>query len=1120
MHRALLTLCLLHAAAAAADEIWRIGEFDDSFAEFAVAGSYRGFPGAFPGEIGFTAGQSAATADWPYIHPGPVDVWAGSRAHPATIEFTLSSAPARPLRFTIDLVDVQSGVPTDLVVDVNGVEGRTRLPAGGGDGSLSDPSLGKEHVVSCVLGPELFVAGRNAITIRTEGSWVTYDALSLSEETSNTPPSIRELAIEPTPLVKRSTEEHGGGRVVVARVTADGAVSEITIRIELRGRPAREETLARGVAFGDAEWEFLVPEASEPTPLTVTARSGGASASATTTLEPVRRMRLFLTPSTHTDIGYTDLQENVIQRHCENTDVAIDLCERYPGFGWNLEVAWQEDVYRERRDPERMERLYALAREGRIGVQAGYLNMLTGLCSHEELNRWLYHAYSLARREGVPFESAVTTDVPTQVWSVPTTLAAAGIRYYANGINNTRGEPWRDVQTPHPWWWEGPDGSRVLAFFSPGYAHAAGPLSSIGELRRWATAAVYGAAVSPYDALCSYGGFSDNVALNPHAAEVADEWARTYEWPKLIVGPQAAYLRYMEEHYGDDLPVLKGDPGVYWEDGAASTARETGLNREAHELASAADALFAVGQTLGLERAPKERLTEVWKNALLFDEHTWGAHNSVSEPDNPWARAQWDVKAQFAHDAYAQGAALVAEGLPGLAGAVRADGRALVLVNPTSWPREGEYVQMSLPEGLTPSDPTTGEPLPTCVVAGERGTEATLIACPTLPAWGYVTCPLVPGETAESRVVPIEGAPVLENAHYRLMFSTEDGSVVSAIDKATGRELVDSSAGRGLNAYLYVGGGDGTSVVSYGAPPFEPEIQPVTRPEIELTELPCVAKVLEIRTSGHRTPSVVSRVTLWDAAARVDFENNLTREEERAKEAVYFAFPFAASDPEVRLEIPNGVTRACQDEPPGGCTEWHCVQHWARVVSPDGGIVWASPDAPLVCVGDINRGLWPREREAANGALYSYVMNNYWFTNYKAGQDGAFRFRYAFTTADAATDAGAARFGWQRSMPVLVEEIPGAQHGPLPSTASLVSVTPGSVMVTAVKPAEVGQALVVRLFSLAEEPVEAVLDVSALPVGQAALANLVEEYERDLPMRGGKVTVTVPPLRPVTVVLR
>ncbi len=36
---------------------------------------------------------------------------------------------------------------------------------------------------------------------------------------------------------------------------------------------------------------------------------------------------------------------------------------------------------------------------------------------------------------------------------------------------------------------------------------------------------------------------------------------------------------------------------------------------------------------------------------MLYDEHTWGAYCSISEPDSEFTKAQWKIKAQFAVDA-------------------------------------------------------------------------------------------------------------------------------------------------------------------------------------------------------------------------------------------------------------------------------------------------------------------------------------------------------------------------------------------------------------------------------------------------------------------------------------
>ena len=771
--------------------------------------------------------------------------------------------------------------------------------------------------------------------------------------------------------------------------------------------------------------------------------------------------------------------------------------------------------------------------------------MLTGLCSHEELNRWLYYAHSLKRRHGVPFESALTSDVPTQTWSLPSTLAAAGIRYYATGINTTRGYTFNKLMSGHPYWWEGPDGSRVLAYFAPGYAHAAGPLSNMNELKNWVIANTRNRADFPYDALFLYGGFGDNQAIQENVAATAQEWANTYEYPKVIVSTNAAYFRYMEATYGRDLPVVRGDGGHYWEDGAASSAQETALNRRAHETASAADALFALAHCAGGKRPPATALDELWKNILLYDEHTWGAYSSISEPDSAFSKEQWRIKASFAQEADRQSGELLEGGLDELAARIKTEGPALLLFNGTSWDRENELIEVDLPTDVWPGDPKTGEPLPAAGTVLREESRRVHFVAPTIPAWGYVACPLVQGKPgqAKSRHYEMGAAIVLENRHYRVAVDSQRGCITSLIDKATGRELVDQGAGYGLGEYLYVSGGDGTNIVDIGAnkpaeltihEPHEPNAADVP----DELRFEGVCETLSVVGQAEKTPLVWTRITLYDAVPRVDLRVQLRRFGERKKEAAYIAFPFAAADPEVRLEIPNGVMRPEVDQLPGGCKEWYALQHFARVRSDAGEIAWASVDAPLVCVGDINRGLWPEKLEVKNGRLYSYIMNNYWFTNYKADQEGGggiddtlhtgqnaeakdgFVFRYSITSR-ASSDAEAARFGWQAAMPIRMKLITGAQEGPLPATpTSLCRVSPESVAVTAIKTPEVGSGLVVRLFSYDEKPVTARVKLGVAGLREAELCNLVEEPVEKLQLSDGEFKVRVTPMAPVTVVVR
>ena len=86
--------------------LWEIGEADDSGAEFALApGGY----GDFKEDGYYGVGHSAPGRDWPYVHPGPSDVWAGGRPHTFRIVFAVPETPADGTCVVhFDLLDTQT----------------------------------------------------------------------------------------------------------------------------------------------------------------------------------------------------------------------------------------------------------------------------------------------------------------------------------------------------------------------------------------------------------------------------------------------------------------------------------------------------------------------------------------------------------------------------------------------------------------------------------------------------------------------------------------------------------------------------------------------------------------------------------------------------------------------------------------------------------------------------------------------------------------------------------------------------------------------------------------------------------------------------------------------------
>jgi hypothetical protein len=117
------------------------------------------------------------------------------------------------------------------------------------------------------------------------------------------------------------------------------------------------------------------------------------------------------------------------------------------------------------------------------------------------------------------------------------------------------------------------------------------------------------------------------------------------------------------------------------------------------------------------------------------------------------------------------------------------------------------------------------------------------------------------------------------------------------------------------------------------------------------------------------------------------------------------------------------VVDPAKDMYPGAGHEWFSIQHWISVQQ-DGLSATVMPlDAPLATFGDINRGEWPTEFGQRPGNIFSYVMNNYWHTNYRAAQGGHFRFRYVITSAARTDVAALSRVGWEESTPLEHDQI-------------------------------------------------------------------------------------------------
>ena len=1086
-------IVLLSATCAFSDDIiWQIGQNDNNYSEFALARNHSAYPQTFPTGVHFEIGKSDPAKDWCYIQPGAVDVWPGPGERPSEIVFNMENEPKGTYVLMVDFVDIQTAYGASLQILVNNSSQMYDLSPGANEQSLSIPEKGVEQILRAYVPAGNLRKGKNTIVISSAGgSWALYDYLTFS--TCSVPPKdITSLTLTPTILFK----DTNSGLKQIMKVSVDVFNDQASAKTVLTSEKGwTVEHTFSNLGFGRQELEIETPVVTEEQKVHLKVITGDDSFETDSVLSPQKQWKMYLLPSTHFDLGYTDIQDNVLALHRRNEDNALEWIDQYPEFIWNLEGSYL--FYDYLVNGKNKTQLIAAAKSGRIGVQGFLGNELTGICSSEGLNR-LVDYYDVLRNEyGIASDCAMQTDVPTMVSTVPMILAGHGIKYLSHGINATRARGDQAFQNiPH--YWESPDGSRVLMWKTGGY----GLTSSItgmgdgGNLRYTQKQIIQhlngyiNRKDYPFDAVLMHGGYGDNSPNSAALVKVPAEWNSKYAYPKLIFCKGSEFFKYIEANFAKDLKTEKGDGGVYWEDGAASSALETAMNRKAkNDLINAEKLAVMIGKDF--QKETKDQFDEAWRNVLLYDEHTWGHAASIDAPEDKAVIAQWVVKKSFADRAADQSKNLLNMAINRFCDTLPAEKDDLVVINPSGWARS-ENVSVSSP----------GSSWPQTALAQ------------SIPALGYK---VLHNPEILSKPAGHKTDNVLENKFYKIVFDRDSGAITSIIDKDLQRELVDSTNYR-LNEFLYTTLPKNCEVMNMGLPKVEVTIQRSSA--ISLTEsVPDGKQLMEVSYTAPKAKSLKSSVILYDDQKRIDFINDLDKEANLEKEAGYFAFPFAFKNPEIRIEIPNGVIRPEIDQFKGACRDWYCVDQFMTISAGGAAVVLSPIDSPLVTLQDINRGQWYTNIKIENGNVFGYVFNNYWFTNYKASQDGQLRFRFSMTSGKSFTDAQAKRFAEEVQNPLIVKQITTESKGTAKAANSYLKIDSKNIVLQAMKPARFAHGTIIRLREMSGKTSKVNMTLAGIPAKRVWLCNLAEDKLSELKIKKNSIEVPCKALGLTTVLL-
>jgi alpha-mannosidase len=837
-------------------------------------------------------------------------------------------------------------------------------------------------------------------------------------------------------------------------------LESVTAALQVEGLPARQLELAPG----SQTIEMSVPAVDAPTDLRFQVELGGRAVLAQTFhLNPVRPWQIFLLPHSHVDIGFTALQADVEKKQNANIETGMRLARataEYPSgsrFKWNVEVLWPVENYLRDGNPEQREGFISAVRAGQIGLDAFYDNALTGLERPEELLNLMSYAMRLSQVCGVPIDSAMISDVPGYTWSTVSAMAQAGVKYFSFAPNyfDRMGATMKEWQN-RPFWWESADGKHRVLCWCPSRGYALGHL--IGE----------GAALTqflpsylseletnayPYDiTYLRWNVHGDNGSPDEHLSDVVKDWNARYVYPKLVISTTATAFREFEVRYGARLPVFRGDYTPYWEDGAASSARETALNRASDERLVQAEALWTIRNPGAY---PAAEFQEGWRNALLYSEHTWGAHNSISQPDLPFVQEQWKVKQGFALAADRISRELIRSASNPAEPVLGAEW--IDVYNTSSWPRT-DLVTVSAENSRTGDRVIDGFGKP---VLSQRLTSGELVfVARKVSPFGASRFRVEPGSCVLKGNAKAEATRLISSDFF-LRIDELTGNIQYLYSRLVGRELVNSNAPTQLNQYFYLPDSDTRGAQSSGPP------------RIRIKENgPLVASLL-IESDAPGCKSLTREVRVVDGLNRIELINTLDKLAVRAKEGVHFGYGFDVPKGVIRMDVGWAQVRPEIDQIPAACKNWFSVQRWLDISNDRFGVTWCPVDAPLVELGGLTANLIGSQTDPSvwikhlspTQTIFSWVMNNHWHTNYRADQEGPTVFRYALRPHRIFAPDEAAKFGVSCSQPLLA-----LRAGGLSPLESWLRLSNDKVAVTALKPADDGKGWIVRLFGFSGQP--------------------------------------------------
>ena len=792
---------------------------------------------------------------------------------------------------------------------------------------------------------------------------------------------------------------------------------------------------------------------------------------------------------------------------------ALQLMNEYPGYVFTQSAAAYND-WLAQKYPEINDEIARRIKEGRWEVVGGMwvepdLNLPDGESTARSIfigKRWFQQHYGVDVRVGWNPDSFGYT------WQLPQIYKKSGVDYFVTqkmGWNETNQLPFK------LFWWESPDGSKVLTYFPRGYANRdEGALRLSSDMARARQQAPGMTQMLDLYGVGDHGGGPTRLILDQ-----ATRWMQPGKVaPSLHFGTASSYFTTIEkqiapqsqewnyvklaqgyhppEPQSDAIAVPTWKDELYLEThrGVYTTQSNHKRNiRQSPEWTLNAEK-FASLAWLDGDPYPAERITDAWKKISFNNFHDLAAGSGIAdvykEAQQDYDDVRWitqEISTKALNTLSARIDTRVSQGVP------------ILVFNPLSWERSGTFalsVQMpAAAAGIAIVD-GHGAVLPSQVLSRNKATNSfkLLVQAKDIPSMGYTTFHAVPQPRPTSSDLQVQGT-TLENALLRVTVDPSNGCITSLFDKKAGFEtLAANSCGNELQAFK-------DTPKLYDA--WNIDLGTLDQPPIRINQAESV-KVIEsgplravIRvTRAWQSSRFVQDIVLDAASPQVEVDNDFDWHETHV--LLKAAFPLAATAPFATYEIPFGTierptTRANSFEKARFEVS---AQNWADLGDGHHG---------FSLINEAKYGY-----DAVGNLLRLTLLRSPTYPDPDADR-GHNRFRYAlYPHAGTWKEALSVRRGNEFNYGVIALQV-AAHSGTLPAEHSFVSTSSKNVVLTAMKKAEDSNAIVFHLYEWQGKDGD--VDIKVPEGGTLAMeTNLMEKPEGgSLPLDHDHVKLHVRP---------